>query len=330
MPRGGYFMELWQGPEIANFGADERNDPTGGISTRWQGMFYTNVANIQYTFQFTLDSFMNARPDSGVYITALGQVFPIHLYNCASFNMATSNVTYVDNVPTFTNVIAFNDIPIETYGQGASSVSLVFTQHFNADWTQLTVKTDVFADLTNLKLYFSNGTEVPPDTDFSLNFEYMVCLINQTASQQTTAFVLPSEVTPSEVYFSVNGTGDLQYSLADMTLSDVYAELQGNNQVTGKTSTANFNSGWQVGCVLLQTFNNLTYGLTTGIQSDPTIQVNHTRVPTYWGKTSQIIGTIAVAVTVIISITIIAFLLTKKRWKKQEIQNQENARKSIN
>jgi hypothetical protein len=200
--------------------------------------------------------------------------------------MVTSNITYSGNVPTFTNTITFHDIQLETYNQNDSSVTLVFTQHFAANWTLLTIKTDVFANLTNLKLYTSNQTEVPANTSFSLSLGYMVCLINQTSSGRDTVFIPPSNITSNAIYFNVTGTGGMQYSLADMSLGDNYTELQGNTNVTSKTATVYFAPGWVSGGDCIQTFSNLTYNLTTGIESDPTIQVQHTRVPVNWGTTS--------------------------------------------
>ena len=284
--RGAYDLMVQHGPDFGgSWGVGEDSDPDNGLNVGWCGNIGFNVSGTPFMFQYSLSSFRKSLY-SGVYINCSDERIPIYLYNCSSFDMVTSNVTYVGNVPTFTNTITFHDIQLETYDQGDSSVTLVFTQHFTADWTLLTVKTDVFADLTHLKLYKSNGTLVPVNMSFLLNFDYLVCLINQTSSGTGTVFILPSEITPTAVYFNVNGAGGMQYSLADMTLGDVYDELQGNTQVAGKTATVYFTPGWEVGCTCIQTFSDLTYGLTIGIESDPTIHVQHTRVPVYWGTTS--------------------------------------------
>jgi hypothetical protein len=79
------------------------------------------------------------------------------------------------------------------------------------------------------------------------------------------------------VFFAVNGTAGRRISIAKMNFGDTYTEIQGANQLAGKTPTRYFSPStaptWEVNC--FQTFPNLTYGVTTAVQSDPTITVQH-------------------------------------------------------
>jgi hypothetical protein len=197
--------------------------------------------------------------------------------------MVTSNITYVGDVPTFTNVITFDDIVLQTCGNDTSSISLVFTQHFIADWTELTIGTETYANLTNMKLYYTNQSEVPPDTEFSLNFDYVVGLFNQTSTgQYGSTPILPTNVTETGLSFNVTGIGGMNYSIADVTLDDNYTEVQGATQILNKMSIVYFALGWGGGCKCFQRFTNLTYGVTTAVISDPVINVYHTSVPIGW------------------------------------------------
>lgn len=272
---GGYVMSFMHGTDFySRWSVEETTDAQNGLVLGWQGNNVLNISGTEFDFQFTLSSSTtNAVNTNSIYVNCSGEIIPIYLYNCSSYDMTVSGISYIDNVPTFTNTITFHDIAIETYGQGSSSITLTFTQYFIANWTQLTVKTETYADLTNMKLYYSNHTAVPSNTDFSLNLDYMVCLSNLTANEST--FIYPSSITQTGMYFDVNGTEGMQYTVADLTLADNYNELQGDTQITNKTATACFEPGWASGCICMQSFTNLTYGLTTAIQSDPTVNIQH-------------------------------------------------------
>jgi hypothetical protein len=317
-PGGSYSLMVQHGPYFTGSWAVGRDsDPDNGLNVRWQGNILSNVSAAIYMFQYTLLSCVKSNY-SWVHINCLGEIIPIYLYNCSSFDMVTSDITRSGGVPTFTNTITLNDIKLETHGHGDSSITLVFTQHFTADWTLLTIKTGVYADLTRLKLYMSNGTEVPENTSFSLNLDYMVGLgTNQTSECNSWTPILPSEVTQNAIYYNVGRAGAMHYSLANMSLGDGYTELQGNTQVAGKTAATYFTQGytWTLGCDCIQTFSNLTYGLTTGIESDPTIHVQHTRVPVYWGTASTSISSteiVLVAVTVAIAVSVAALAISRR------------------
>jgi len=264
------------------------NNKPYGLSLRYQGNFRSYVSGTWLLFQFGLGSSLGDFHQRKLYINCSDDVIPINLFNCSSFGMVTSNVTYVGNVPTFTNVITFHDIALETYGHGASSISLVFTQHFMANWTKLTVKTETYADLTKMKLYYSDGSPVPLNTTFSLNFDYLVGLIDDTDPNQqgNPVFIIP-RITQTSLFFDVKGTEGVQYSLADMTLADNYTEMQGSTQILNKTANVYFAEGWVVGSDCFQRFNDLTYGVTTAVISDPTINVHHTSVPIGWSMSGN-------------------------------------------
>lgn len=296
----GYKMSVNHGENFsAGFNVKELNDPginpfnnkPYGLSLSYQGNFRSRVSGAWLLFQFGLGCSLNTLPIQNhwsLYINCSDDVIPINLFNCSSFGMVTSNVTYVGNVPTFTNVITFHDIAMETYGHGASSISLVFTQHFMANWTKLTAKTETYADLTNMQLYYSNGSAVPSNTKFSLNFDYLVGLIDDTDPNQqgNPVFIIP-RITQTTLFFDVNGTEGMQYSLADVTLADNYTEVQGSTQILNKTADVYFAPGWVVGSDCFQRFNDLTYGVTTAVISDPTINVHHTSVPIGWSMSGN-------------------------------------------
>jgi hypothetical protein len=234
--------------------------------------------------------------------------------------MVTSEITYMGDVPTFTNVITFHDIALQTYDNGASNITLMFTQHFIADWTELKVETETYADLTKMNLYYSNGYAVPFNTTFSLNFNYMVCLINQTASDLLghPVFILPTSVTQTSLNFTVKGIGDMPYSLAGITLADNYTEVQGAVQVPNKTASAYFEPGWASGCNCFQGFTNLTYGVTKAVISDPTINVHHTSVPIGWGWGSSNNWVLPVAfVGGIASVAVVATVVVVRRRRRR-------------
>lgn len=314
----GYAMGLGY-PSWANFSFsfDVRKyiDITSNLVLEYQGNANSYVSGTQLLFQFTLMSSIKngSSPASFIYINCSGDVIPIYLYNCSSFDMVTSNVTYVGNVPTVTNVITFHDIALQTYGRNASSISLVFTQHFIADWTELKVKTETYADLTNMTLYYSNQSAVPSNTKFSLNFDYKVGLFNQTPTDQYGSIEIPpTSMTQTGLYYDVKGTGGMQYSLADMTLDDNYTEVQGATQIPNKTAIAYFSGNQGGGIDCFQRFTDLTYGVTTAIRSDPTVSVTHSQVP--WSATgipeiNNVGVTIGAAIVILVSIV----LLKKKK-----------------
>ena len=257
-------------------------DPYNGLCAGYQGNLQSYVLGNWLNFQIYMES-QGVDDNPVVYINCSGDVIPIHLYNCSSYDMVTSDVTYVGDVPTFTNVMTFHDIALQTYGNDNSSVSLVFTQHFIADWTELTVGTETYADLTKMKLYYTNQSEVPLNTEFSLNFDYNVGLFNQTPTEEHGSVeILPTSINETGLSFNVTGTGGMNYSLADVTLDDNYTEVQGTNQVLNKTAIVYFAPRLGGGCKCFQRFTNLTYNVTTAVISDPTINVHHASVPIGW------------------------------------------------
>ena len=288
----GYGLEITQGSEV-NANWCVRNLTTNGDNvTDWQGNTFLNLQGSEYMYDVDLGSMYPTNghmgtPATGVYINCSGTTIPIYLYNCSSFTMTTSNITDVDNVPTFNNTITFNNIQVDTYGHGQSSVTLKFTQSFVANLTEFTIRTDTFADLSNLKLFTNSSDEAPANSNFSINFNYNTELFNQTEVNlqgnvtnlpgQPACTLIPSNFTSTEVSYSIQGVGNLQYSLANMTLADTYAESQGNTHIANKTVASGLDTN---GEHLLQTFDNLTYGLTTSIESDPTITIAHDSLAT--------------------------------------------------
>ena len=314
-PGGAYNLIVQQGAGLQTmWGVRRSSDPNNGLNVMWQGNILYNVSGSLYDFQYVLLSCAHLSYYSfpagaysvlGVYFNCSGELIPVCLCNCSSFDMVTSNVTYVGNVPTFTNTVTFYDIPLETFDLSNSSVTIVFTQHFNANWTLLTVKTDVYADLTDLKLYTSNRSEVSANTRFSLDFNYLVGLGEQTSENATSwTPILASEITPTSIRFNINSTRG-NFSNADMSLGETYDEFQGDTTIPDKNATAHFvkiiTTEKQTMYNCIQTFSGLTYGLTTGVRSDPTIHVQHARVlvPADSGIILVIVGIATVAVLLI-------------------------------
>ena len=206
---------------------------------------------------------------------------PISFCDTSSFNMQVGNVTYINGLPTVTNTVTFNDIALPTYGQGSSSVTFVISQTVIANWTNMIIKIGVYADLSNMKLYLPVGTEIPQNTDFSFNLMYQIDMNNGAINPIDYP---PSNITPTSVFFAVNGTAGTQIAIANMNLGDTYTEIQGSTQLADKTPTIYFSQSsspsWEVNC--FQSFPNLTYGVTTAVESDPTITVQHNAVTASW------------------------------------------------
>ena len=256
------------------------NGPTGEtvLSEGFQGEIGTTVANVSSDLEFNLGS-TNSPPGApnlnlpGMFIdTPYGNI-PISFCDASSFNVQVGNVTYINDLPTVTNTITFNDIALPTYGQGSSSVTFVISQTVIANWTNMIIKIGVYADLSNMKLYLPDGTEIPQGTDFSFNLMYSIDMNTPNLSGNSGPIDYPpSDVTPTSVFFAVNGTAGTQLSIANMNFGDTYTEIQGSTQLAGKTPTIYFQQSnaptWAVNC--FQSFPNLTYGVTTAVQSDPT------------------------------------------------------------
>ncbi|MGD6852210.1 MAG: hypothetical protein ACQCN6_09150 [Candidatus Bathyarchaeia archaeon] len=289
----GYGMSLLQGSQVhLNLCVRNMSDSTFN-STDWQLNLFSNLNGSEYVYQVGLISMhpasgLQGSPSSKVYITCLGNTIPIYFYDCSSFDMETTDITYVDDVPVFSNTITFHDIEVDTYGHGDSSVTLSFTQTFIANWTEFKIKSIVSADLSNLKLYTSGGSEIPHGSDFALNFNYAVALFNQTQVNlqgnvtniegQPKCVLEPTDISPTNAYYIIPGVANLNYTLANIGLADNYIETLGATQ-TNKVASARFyiDPGFE-SANMLETFSNLTYGSTTSILSDPIVTITHEKV----------------------------------------------------
>jgi hypothetical protein len=293
-------------------------------ATDWQLNLFSNLDGSDYVYQVGLISMYpfsegSGSPSSKVYITCLGNTFPIYFYNCSSFDMTTTNITYVNDVPVFNNTITFHDIKVDTYGHGDSSVTLSFTQTFIADWTELKIKTSVSADLSNLKLYAS-GSEIPIGSDFAVNFNYAVSLFNQTQVNlqgnitnipgQPKCVLQPTEISSTNAYYIIPGVANLNYTLADIGLADYYTETLGSTQSNKIASALFYSDPGYDSANLLETFSHLTYGVTTSIQSDPTVTIAHERIdaenPPLFDAPEYPLGTLSV-----IAVAMAAFAIYK-------------------
>jgi hypothetical protein len=192
-------------------------------------------------------------------------------------------VTTVNGLPAIMNNVTFNNVALDTYGNGASSVNIAINQEVTANLTSMIVRIGVYADLSNMRLYLPDGSEIPQGTPYSLNLVWGIDVGLPNGGG------LPYIITGNTLYFIQNNS---TVSLADMSLGDSYVEMQGSNQTAGHTAQVQFinspqtlgitqtlgnnkNNNTVPGCLCLQTFPNLTYGVTTGVQSDPTIDANH-------------------------------------------------------
>ena len=308
-------------PQICGttWSARRQNLPLGGtLNEGFQGEIGTTVSNVSSTLEINLgDDYPEGLELPAMFISTPYGNFPINFCNASSFNMQVGKVTYVNGLPTVTNTITFNDIALPTYGQGSSTVTFVITQNIIANWTNMTVSIGVYADLSNMKLYLPDGTEIPQNTDFSFNLMYGIDM-NTPAPPGIPGPIdyPPSDITPTSVFFAVNGTAGTQISIANMNLGDTYTEFQGSTQLAGKTPTIYFQQSsaptWAVNC--FQSFPNLTYGVTTAVQSDPTITVQHNVVSTGGISIGNLIPYVAI-VLVVISVAIVAMVITVKRKK---------------
>jgi hypothetical protein len=293
------------------------------LSEGFQGEIGTTVDNVSSDLEINLGS-VNApagAPDldlPGMFINTPYGSIPISFCDASSFNVQVGNVTYVNGLPTVTNTITFNDIALPTYGQGSSYITFVIAQTVIANWTNMIIKIGVYADLSNMKLYQPDGTAIPPSTDFSFNLMYQIDMNN--ASPSNIVDYPPSDITPTSVFFAVNGTTGTQISIANMNLGDTYTEIQGSNQFADKTPTIYFSQStaptWAVNC--FQSFPNLTYGVTTAVQSDPTITIQHNAVSAGGILNGNLILYVAIIVGVA-SVAIVAGITSVKRKKTSKI-----------
>ena len=306
--------------------------PSGAtvLSEGFQGEIATTVANVSSNFEINLGSTNSpaGAPNlnlPGMFVDTPYGSIPISFCNASSFNVQVGNEAYVNGLPTVTNTITFNDIALPTYGQGSSSVTFVISQTVIANWTNMIVKIGVYADLSNMKLFLPDGTEIPQGTDFSFNLMYGIDM-NTPAPPGTPGPIdyPPSDITPTSVFFAVNGTAGTQLSIGNMNLGDTYTEFQGVTQLAGKTPTVYFQQSsaptWAVNC--FQSFLNLTYGVTTAIQSDPTITVQHNAVSAGGISVGNLTLYIAIAAAVA-SVAVVAGVISVKR-KKSAISSVVN------
>lgn len=290
------------------------------LSEGFQGEIATTVANVTNDLEINLGS-VNAPAGApnlnlpGMFINTPYGSIPISFCDANSFNMQVGNVTYVNDLPTVTNIITFNDIALPTYGQGSSSITFVIAQTVIGNWTNMIIKIGVHADLSNMKLYLSNGTEIPQNTDFSFNLMYQIDM-NNAASNPPVDYP-PSDITPTSVFFAVNSTSRTQISIANMNLGDTYTEIQGSTQLANKTPAIYFQQSlaptWAVNC--FQSFPNLTYGVTTAIQSDPTITIQHNAVSAGGISNSNLIIYVAI-VGGVASVAIVGTVIFARRRKR--------------
>ena len=196
-------------------GGKSINPATQGtvLSEGFQAEISATVANVMSHLEINLGSFI---PPSapGIFINTQYGTIPISLCNASSLNLQVGNVTYINGLPTITNTMAFNDIALPTYGQGSSSITFTIAQTVIADWTSMVIKIGVYADLSNMTLYMSNGTPMPQNTDFSFNVMYQIDM-NNGASQNPIDYP-PSDITSTSVYFAVNNTAGTQISIANI------------------------------------------------------------------------------------------------------------------
>jgi len=293
--------------------------PLGGaLSEGFQGEIGTTVGNVSSTLEINLgDNYPQGLQLPAMFITTQYGNIPISFCDANSFNMQVGNVTYVNGLPTVTNTITFNDIALQTYGQGSSSITLVISQTVIANWTNMIVSIGVYADLSNMKLYLPDGTEVPQGTDFSFNLMYGIDM-NTPAPPGTPGPIdyPPSDITPTSVFFAVNGTAGTQLSIANMNFGGTYTDIQGSSQFAGNTPIIYFQQStaptWAVNC--FQSFPNLTYGVTTAVQSDPTITVQHNAV-SGGISISNLIPYVAI-VGVVVSVAVVGSVIFVRQRKR--------------
>lgn len=296
--------------------------PTGGtvLSEGFQGEIGTTVANVSSDLEINLGSTNSpaGAPNlqlPGMFIDTPYGSIPVSFCDASSFNVQVGNVTYVNGLPTVTNTITFNDIALPTYGQGSSSITFVIAQTVIANWTNMIIKIGVYADLSNMTLYLPDGTELPQGTDFSFNLMYQIDMNNAVPNNPVD--YPPSDITPTSVFFAINSTSGTQVTIADMNLGDTYTEIQGTNQLADKTPTIYFSQSlaptWAVNC--FQSFPNLTYGVTTAIQSDPTITVQHNAVSAGGISISNLILYAAI-VGGVASVAVVGIVIFVRRRKR--------------
>jgi len=299
------------------------------LTEKLEGGFGETVNGTEFTLGFGLTSFIpppqapnipvgtiSQTTDNpcGIWISCQYGAFPIWLYNATDVTTNSGQVTTVNGLPSVTLNETFSNIQLDTGGHGDSTVNLVVSQQITGNATTMIAQVNVYADLSNMHFYLPDGTEIPQGTDYSLNLLWITGLSNGTESAQLGYFTAyPYTIIGNSLYFIVNGEVG---NIAGITLSDKYVESQGANQMSSRQAQVQFiSTNATVGahrapeCLCLQTFPNLTYGVTTSVQSDPTIYMNHALM-----STLPLI-TLIVVVAVVIAACVVLFRY-RKRFRK--------------
>lgn len=316
------------------------------LAEGFQGNLQPTINGTSYCLEFNLRScqsqfksssnplgLWNGNPGnipSSIWINCSYGVIPIWLYNATNFTFEAGNCTYIDGLPTIKNNVTFNNVALNTYGHGLSTFNLVINQEVVENWTEVKIKIGVYADLLNTKLYLANGSELPQGTQYSLNFQWGVDLSNFTAAQLLGYPIGFNYVASgTNLYFVQNDSQHTPLPVVNLRLGDSYTEIQGSNQEAVRTAEAEFISsnmtlgnsvgkGKVPGCLCYQSFSNLTYGLTTGVLSDPLLGVQHPRVQA--PSVMITIGGIPMPMIILgvaITVAILGIALYKKRKHTQ-------------
>ena len=341
LPDGGYIKSCgvtqddvcsstWMAWRTCNYTA-----PQPLITEVLEGGFEENLNGTHFILGFNLGSILprssslNVPPvgyisptsgnPCGVWVSCQYGAFPIWLYNATDVTTNASTVTTVNGVPSVTLNETFGDIQLDTGGHGASTVNLLVSQQITGNATTMIAQVDVYADLSNMHLYLPDGTEIPQGTDYSLNLLWQTSLVNASETRPNLVVGFPYTIVGNSLYFIVNGEVG---NLAGIKLDDNYVANQGVTQTSSRQAQIQFVSSTTTAgtpnndtvpeCLCLQTYANLTYGVTTSVLSDPTLYMDHAVVYSYL---PLIIVIVIVAVVVIAAVVLFRHRRTKKADK---------------
>jgi hypothetical protein len=306
-----------------------RGNGTAGAGPLSDGEgLYTNIqantGNNLTTLVLQFASPYDGKPVDGVYslyVDCAGIKIPVNLCNCTSFDESTSNVTYVGDLPTFTNTFTFHDIAIDTHGHGPSNVTLTFAQQFVADWNEMTITMGTIVDLSNTSLFFQNGTELKPGAQYSFTLAYSAELTNNTESQilGVTYDIEPSEITGNGIFFWGNNSIGSLYNITDFTLGNTFTEEQGTKLISNRTSDTQISTVQgspgvtSYYCWCSQMFDNLTYGVTTAIDSNQTIESFHIITTSPENLEIPIVVTIVVVLALVAGMVALALVRRRRQ-----------------
>jgi hypothetical protein len=302
----GWTLHRWLVPLVpASRGYHENVGFGGGANSR----IGSDMVGLAFGCGSTNDS-----STSEVYINTTNEYIPINLCNAKSLSMELGNFRYVNGIPEVVNNFTAHDVQV-----GNGSVTITITQKIDADWTIMTFHRETYVDLSNLTL------DLPIGTQYSLTFCWEMSLMkahiepNGYTETSNQTVIQPTEITRDLISYDINESAYQKVFACNCSLAGNFDDIQGLTRTSRPIETSfqemehAVNGQWGY-YYCYQTFNNLTYGQTTAIKADPTINLNHDRLAANPFSNGANIPLVLLAIPIGV---IVAVVLYKKKYKKK-------------